>query len=65
MKHRDITGYNAIHVPFYVGFTDPALDPANHVGAHKGWWDTSEERLKIRNAANTQWVYLGEDVGGL
>lgn len=65
MRHYEITGAAAIHVPWFVGSVDPWLTASNHVAARKWWWDTSEERMKIRNAANTAWVYLGEDVGGI
>ena len=59
MRHWQITGYNAYHQWCYVGADDPADDPENDVQADKAWWDTAEERLKFRNAANTDWLYIG------
>ena len=60
MRHQDITGAAAVHHFCFVQSTDPAGDPDNDVGAGKGWFDTSENRLKIRNAANTAWTYIGD-----
>jgi hypothetical protein len=57
MDHRDLTGPAAIHPAFFVSDTDPSLDAANHVGAGKGWLDTSEApTLKVRNDANDAWI---------
>lgn len=62
MKHYEITGADAVHQFAFVQEIDPANDPDNEVTAYKGWYDLSEQRMKIRNAENTGWAYLG--VGG-
>lgn len=62
-KHHQISGKSAVHQPWFVGPTDPALDPANEVTAFKGWYDTAEERLKFRNSSNTEWRYVGAGGG--
>lgn len=61
MRHYDIEGAAAVHPFCYVQATDPALDPDNGVTSQKAWFDTLEERVKIRNADNTFWLYLGEE----
>lgn len=61
MKHYEITGPAAIHTFCFMQFADPALDPANKVTARKAWLDLNEERLKIRDATNAAWIYIGQD----
>jgi len=63
VKHHEITGKSAVHQPWYVGATDPALDPENEVSAFKGWYDTAEQRLKFRNSDNTEWRNVGAGGG--
>ena len=60
MKHQDAVQPYAIHVPWFVGATDPALDADNEVTAYKAWYDTKERRIKYRNVTNTEWRYLGQ-----
>lgn len=59
MKHHEIQLPQAAHQWCFVQATDPAANPANSVAAFKGWFDTTEQRLKFRNSTNTAWVYIG------
>lgn len=56
--HDALTGPDSVHPAAYVGATDPALVPANYVGALKWWLDTSGAApvLKYRDPTNTSWV---------
>lgn len=63
MRHQDLEQPAAIHIPWFVSATDPALDPDNEVTAYKAWWDLTSQRIKIRNTGNTEWRLLGE--GGI
>lgn len=55
--HRDDVEPSAIHPAAFVGAVDPADTPANNVGAHKLWIDTTGSTFKIkkRNGANSAW----------
>lgn len=59
MRHYQIPDVAALHPPFFVQDTDPALDPENNVSPYKGWLDTSVNRLKYRKADNTGWQLMG------
>ena len=64
--HHDLTGKYAVHPFAFVQATDPALDAANQVTAHKAWIDTSVgNALKIRNASNTAWTTVLSGGGGV
>jgi hypothetical protein len=56
--HDALTGPDALHPAAFVSATDPALDPANYVGALKWWVDTAGAGpvLKYRDPTNTAWV---------
>lgn len=62
MKHADITGVQSFHQWCFVSATDPALDGTNLVTANKAWLDSVFLRLYIRNAGNTAWVIIGNDI---
>jgi hypothetical protein len=52
IQHKDITGADAAHPPFYPSESDPT----NTLGAYRGWIKPSTGEMKIRNAANTAWL---------
>jgi hypothetical protein len=55
--HRDDVEPSAIHPAAFVGAVDPAGTPANNVGPHKLWIDTTGSTFKIkkRDVGNTTW----------
>jgi hypothetical protein len=52
IQHKDITGADAAHPPFYASESDPT----NTLGAYRGWIKPSTGEVKIRNAANSAWL---------
>lgn len=55
--HRDDVAPSSIHPVTFVGTADPAGTPANNVGPHKLWLDTTGGKfvLKKRDAGDTTW----------
>lgn len=60
MKHYNIQPPD-IHPFSFVSDTDPADDVDNDVAAKKIWFDTTDQRLKLRNDANDDWILVGGD----
>lgn len=58
-SHRQLAGYDAVHQPFWVQASDPALVAANNVLPYMGWLDTDTLILYVRNAANDGWMTVG------
>lgn len=59
MSHKTTTGAEAIHPVSFVSDMDPALDADNHVTARKMWFDTTIDRMKVRNEDNDDWLLIG------
>lgn len=59
MSHKTTTGAEAIHPVAFVSDTDPSLDSDNHVTARKQWFDTTVNRMKVRNEDNDDWIFVG------
>ena len=51
IQHSALTGADAVHPFFLPSGTDPGA-----IGAYKGWYNTANGELKVRNAANTGWL---------
>lgn len=60
IQHKNITGADAAHPPFYASESDPTTT----LGAYRGWFKPSTGEAWIRNAANTDWVALTGTGGG-
>ena len=60
IQHKQITGLDAAHPPFYAS----EGDPGNSLGAYRGWIKPSTGAVKIRNAANTDWIALTTNGAG-
>lgn len=52
IQHKNITGADAAHPPFYPSESDPTTT----LGAYRGWIKPSTGEMWIRNAANTAWL---------
>lgn len=53
--HNALTG-NELHNPFHY---NQSSDPGS-VGASKWWFDTANNRIRVRNAGNTAWTDLAD-----
>lgn len=60
VTHRNQTGLNAAHPPFYASESDPTTT----LGAYRGWIKPSTGEVKIRNTTNTDWIALSGGGGG-
>lgn len=52
IQHKNITGADAAHPPFYASETDPTTT----LGAYRVWFKPSTGEYWVRNAANTAWI---------
>ncbi len=59
-RHYEEVGASAIHPIAFNQAIDPALDVDNEVEAGLFWFDTTEQRLKIRSQDNLAWENLGQ-----
>lgn len=60
IQHKDITGADAAHPPFYASESDPTTT----LGAYRGWIKPSTGEVKIRNATNDDWIAISGTGGG-
>ncbi len=59
MKHKNITGADALHEMVYFN----TVDPTSTLGASRYWYDTTASILKLRNAANSAWITISAGTG--
>lgn len=54
IQHKNITGLDAAHPPFYASESDPTTT----LGPYRGWIKPLSGEVRIRNATNTGWILI-------
>lgn len=61
IQHKNITGADAAHPPFYASESDPTTT----LGPYRGWIKPSTGEVKVRNAANDAWIEISGGGGAV